>query len=194
MMTPIRPATAADWPAIWPIFRAVVAVGDTYTYDPDMREADARAAWLGPPAQPFVAVADGQVVGTFILKPNQPGLGAHVANAAFMVAPAARGRGVGQAMGEAALAESARQGYAAMQFNAVVSTNEAAVRLWQRLGFAVVGRVPRAFRHCALGEVDLLIMHRFLDLPASTSPEGAGEHLGQGSAHSPNLTADRAPD
>lgn len=167
-MTPrIRAATAADWPAIWPIFHAVIAAGDTYTFDPAMAEVDAHTAWFGPPAQPFIAIDGDRVVGTFTIKPNQPGLGAHIANAAFMVAPAARGRGVGQAMGEAALVAAARQGYTAMQFNAVVSTNASAIRLWQRLGFAVVGRVPRAFRHRDLGEVDLLIMHRFLEPPAT---------------------------
>jgi GNAT superfamily N-acetyltransferase len=158
----IRTATTADWPAIWPIFRAVVAAGDTYTFDPAIDEAAARTVWFGPHAQVYVALDGERVVGTSFIRPNQPGLGAHVANAAFMVDPAARGQGVGRLLGEQALLEAARLGYTAMQFNAVVSTNTVAIRLWERLGFAVIGRVPGGFRHRALGEVDLLIMHRSL--------------------------------
>ena len=158
----LRRATDADWPAIWSIFRAVVATGDTYAYAPDIPEADARRAWMGPGLATYVAERGGEVVGTYALKPNQPALGGHVANAGYMVRADAFGGGVGTAMGEHSLAEARAAGYRAMQFNAVVSTNTRAVALWQRLGFAVIGRVPEGFRHRELGYVDLLIMHRRL--------------------------------
>ncbi len=158
----IRRATDDDWPAIWPIFHAVVARGDTYTYAPDTSEAEARRLWLGPGVATYVAERDGRVVGTYVLRPNQPGLGAHVANAGYMVAPDAFGGGIGAAMGEHSLHEARAAGYRAMQFNAVVSTNTRAVALWQRLGFTVVGTVPGGFRHRERGFVDLHVMHRSL--------------------------------
>ena len=158
----IRPARDDDWGAIWAIFAAVVARGDTYAYPPDVAEADARRLWLAPGVATWVAESDGAVVGTYVLKPNQPGLGDHVANAGYMVAAGARGRGVGAAMCEHSMDVARAAGYRAMQFNFVVSTNERAVALWRRMGFAVVGTVPRAFRHRERGEVDVYVMHRFL--------------------------------
>jgi L-amino acid N-acyltransferase YncA len=161
-MIEIREATEADLDAIWEVFHEVVAAGDSYSFAPDMPREQALRCWTGPGVRTFVAVLDGRVVGTYHLKPNQPGLGSHVANAGFMVASSGRGRGVGRAMAEHALHEAARAGFLAMQFNFVVSTNSAAVALWRKLGFAVVGTVPRAFRHREHGLVDVYVMHRFL--------------------------------
>ncbi|MBA3416250.1 MAG: GNAT family N-acetyltransferase [Chloroflexia bacterium] len=159
----IRPYAAADWPAVWAIFREVVAAGETYAYDPNWSAAEARAVWVErPPGATVVACLDGRVVGTAKMGPNRPGPGSHVATASFMVAGAARGRGVGRALGEHALAWARGQGYAAMQFNAVVETNHAAVRLWRALGFRIVGTVPEAFQHPTRGHVGLHVMHRFL--------------------------------
>jgi L-amino acid N-acyltransferase YncA len=158
----LRRAANDDWPAIWAIFRTVVATGDTYTYAPDMPEADARRIWMGPEFATYVAERAGAVVGTYVLKPNQPALGAHVANAGYMVRPGAFGGGIGTAMAEHSLTEARAAGYRAMQFNAVVRTNARAVALWQRLGFRVIGTVPEGFRHRELGYVDLLIMYRSL--------------------------------
>ncbi|WP_088258184.1 GNAT family N-acetyltransferase [Fimbriiglobus ruber] len=158
----IREATESDWPCIWPIFRAVVGTSDTFAYAPDTPEDEARRFWTAAPARPYVAVDAGEVVGTYYLRPVQPGLGSHVANAGFMVASAASGRGFGRALGTHALAEARRLGYAAMQFNFVVSTNERAVRLWQSLGFAIIGTVPGAFRHRVHGPVPVYIMYRAL--------------------------------
>lgn len=164
MTVEVRSATAEDWPAIWPIWRAVVAAGDTYVWDLDeMDEEGARAAWmLPPPAEVLVAIDDGVVVGTAEIRPNQVGRGSHVANASFMVAPDAAGRGVGRALAEEVLARARAAGYRAMQFNAVVATNTRALALWESIGFAEVGRVPGAFRHAEQGEVDLVVMHRWL--------------------------------
>ncbi|TDB76823.1 GNAT family N-acetyltransferase [Micromonospora sp. KC723] len=160
----IRAATDTDWPGIWPFLREIVAAGETYTWPRDVPEEEARGMWLvRPPGRTVVAVdSAGTVLGSAKLVPNQAGPGDHVANASFMVAPAAAGRGVGRALGVHVLELARADGYRAMQFNAVVATNTRAVALWRSLGFQVVGRVPAGFRHPADGEVDLLVMHRRL--------------------------------
>lgn len=159
----IRRATPDDWPGIWRIFAAVVGAGDTYTWPPDTSEAEARRLWMGEGFITCVAERGGEIVGTSVIKPNQPGLGSHVANAGYMVRPDAFGGGIGAALGEHSLAEARAAGYRAMQFNAVVSTNARAVALWERLGFRIIGTVPEGFRHARLGYVDLHIMHRSLE-------------------------------
>ena len=159
----VRVAVDDDWPDIWPFWHAIVAAGETYTWSPDTPYDEGRRLWmLPPPAEVLVAEdGNGAVRGTAVVKPNQPGLGDHVANASFMVDPSARGLGIGRRLGEAVIERSRSAGYRALQFNAVVATNAPAIRLWESLGFAVVGRVPQAFGHPQVGPVDLLIMHRF---------------------------------
>lgn len=161
-MLNIRPATNDDRDAIWNIFHAVVAAGDTYSFDPETSHDDALAYWIEPDTLTFVAEQDDKVVGTYILRANQPAAGAHVANAAFMVATTARGFGVGRAMAEHCLSEARRCGFRAMQFNFVISTNEPAIRLWRNLGFKIVGTLPQAFHHPARGFVDVYVMFRSL--------------------------------
>jgi L-amino acid N-acyltransferase YncA len=159
----IRDYVDSDWPAIWPIFREVVSAGDTYAYDPAWSSEQAKAVWVERlPGHTVVACEGSRVLGTAKMGPNRPGPGSHFATASFMVAGEARGKGVGRALGEYAIAWAREQGYAAMQFNAVVETNHAAVRLWQALGFEVIGTVPEAFEHPALGRVGLHIMYRRL--------------------------------
>jgi ribosomal protein S18 acetylase RimI-like enzyme len=157
----IREIDGHEFGLVWPIFHAVVAAGDTYAYDPAMTLEEARRLWTRPPARCFVARAD-VVVGAYCVRPNQAGLGDHVANAGYMVAPDARGRGIASAMCVHSLDVARAAGFQAMQFNFVAVSNEGAVRLWQRHGFAIVGRVPAAFRHRRLGPTDVLVMHRFL--------------------------------
>jgi L-amino acid N-acyltransferase YncA len=159
----IRSATDADRDAIWKIFHATVAPGDAFVYDPNTPREEAEAYWFAKGTRSYVAEQNGNVAGSYILRANRPGLGDHVANAGFMVAPEARGFGIGRAMGEHALAEARRLGYRAMQFNFVISTNESAVRLWQQLGFEIVGTLPGAFRHARKGCVDAYVMFRSLD-------------------------------
>lgn len=159
----IRKASESDEERIWQIFHAVVRRGDTYVFDPATTREEALAYWFRHDTHTFVAVDENErVVGTYILRPNQPGLGAHVANAAFMVAPEAQGRGVGRAMGEHCLTSARALGFRAMQFNFVVATNTGAIKLWEQLGFRIIGTLPRVFRHRELGFVDAHIMFREL--------------------------------
>jgi len=158
----IRPATAGDAAAIWTIFKAVVEPGDTYSFDSTTPEREAVAYFLGPGITSCVAEDDGRVVGMYKLIPNRIGRGSHVSNASFMVDPSVHGKGIGHRLGEHCLAEAKRQGYDAMQFNFVVSTNTAGVTLWKKLGFEIIGTLPKAFDHATLGKVDAYVMHRFL--------------------------------
>ncbi|MCZ7437535.1 GNAT family N-acetyltransferase [Micromonospora sp. WMMC241] len=160
----IRDCTEGDWPNVWPIVEDVVTAADTFVYDPAWPAEVAREVWLErPPGRTSVAVDhDGAVLGTAKMGANRPGPGSHVATASFMVAATARGRGVGRALCTDALDWARRRGFAAMQFNAVVETNTAAVALYLQLGFAVVGTVPQAFAHPRAGRVGLHVMHRFL--------------------------------
>ena len=159
----IRTARAADWPQMWDIFKAVVATETTYVFAAETSEADARAYFLGPDITSWVADENGRVVGMSRLVPNRRDLGSHVANASYMVDPRCQGRRIGEALGRHSLVEAKRAGYLAMQFNFVVSTNAAAVALWRKLGFEIVGTLPKVYRHRDIGLVDAYVMHRFLD-------------------------------
>jgi L-amino acid N-acyltransferase YncA len=159
----IRPALDSDRDAVWQIFQATIAPGDAFVYDPKTPREEAMAYWFAKGTRAYVAEKDGKVIGSYILRPNRPGLGDHVSNAGFMVDPDARGAGVGRAMGEHALAEARRLGYRAMQFNFVISTNESAVHLWKELGFKIVGTLPGAFRHARKGSIDAYVMFRSLE-------------------------------
>ena len=161
-MLTIRPATEADSDAVWEIFRAVISTGDAFVFEPDTSRAKGLAYWCRADHHVYVAEHGGRIAGSYILRANQPGLGSHIANASFMVSPSARGLGAGRAMGEHCLAEAARQGFRGMQFNIVVSVNEAAVRLWKSLGFEIAGTLPGAFRHAKRGYVDAYVMFRSL--------------------------------
>lgn len=158
----IREIGADEFAQVWPLFQAVIAGGDTYSYPPDLDMEQARAMWTTPPCRCFVAERQGETLGCYMLKPNQPGLGNHVANAGYMVASAARGQGIASALCEHSLKQARDAGFTAMQFNFVVSTNTSAVRLWQRHGFQIVGQVPGAFRHAQHGPTDVYVMHRTL--------------------------------
>lgn len=145
------------------MLRATFAAGDTYAFDPNSSEEDIRRAWIETPKASYVALDDNDsVIGTYFIKPNQPGLGSHVCNCGYVVSANAQGKGTASAMCEHSQNEARAMGFRAMQFNLVVSTNERAVKLWQRLGFAIVGTLPDAFNHRTLGFVDAFVMYKML--------------------------------
>lgn len=158
----LREAASDDFDRIWPFFREIVAAGTTYGYPRDIAKEEARALWMDKPRKTFVAERDGQILGSYYLKTNQAGPGDHVCNCGYMVSSAARGRGLATAMCEHSQELAKQLGYQAMQFNFVASSNEGAVRLWEKLGFETVGRLPRAFRHPSKGYVDALVMYKWL--------------------------------
>jgi len=158
----IRPVNAADTDAIWAVIQPTIRAGETYALDRDMHKDAALAYWLAPDKETFVAEADGIVVGTYYLRANQAGGGRHICNAGYVTGETAAGRGVAHAMCLHSMDYAKAQGFRAMQFNFVVSSNIRAVGLWQSLGFEIVGRLPAAFDHPALGFVDALVMHRSL--------------------------------
>ncbi|NML94153.1 GNAT family N-acetyltransferase [Novosphingobium olei] len=158
----IRDAAASDVDAIWAILEPVIRAGETYALDRDMSRDAALSYWFGADKQTLVAEDNEGIVGTYYLRANQPGGGSHVCNCGYITAAFAAGRGVARAMCADSLERARAAGFAAMQFNFVVSTNVRAVALWTSLGFAIVGRLPDAFDHPALGRVDALVMHRAL--------------------------------
>ena len=158
----IRPAPSADRPAIWRIIGPTIRAGETYALDAAMTEDEALAYWLGADRETFVAEENGEILGTYYLRANQPGGGAHVCNCGYMTSAAATGRGVARRMAEHSLNHARERGFRAMQFNFVVSTNVRAIRLWESLGLVIVGRLPGAFRHPDHGYVDALVMYQSL--------------------------------
>jgi len=158
----IRNAQPGDWKSIWAILEPTIRAAETYSLDPGMTEDQAKDYWLSQDKETFVAELDGRILGTYYLKPNQAGGGRHVCNCGYMTSARATGRGIARRMCEHSLEYARSRGYRAMQFNFVVSTNERAVRLWQSLGFEIVGRLPGAFRHPSRGYVDALMMFRTL--------------------------------
>ena len=158
----IRLATAGDRAAIWAVLEPVIRAGDTFALPRDMMADDALAFWLAPDSDAFVAEDAGEIVGSYFLHPNQRGGGAHVANCGYVTAVHARGRGIARAMCRHSLDHARARGFRAMQYNIVVSTNERAVRLWQAMGFAIVGRLPGAFAHPTHGDVDAFVMYQKL--------------------------------
>ena len=161
-MIEIRSANDSDKPAVWRIIRAVISTGDTYVFDSDTPQDEMINYWFAPDKYVYIAEDARGIVGTFWLKANQPGLGSHVCNAAYMVAPDAAGKGIGRRMAEFSLEEAKRLGFTAMQFNFVVKSNTAAVRLWQSIGMEIIGEIPDAFDHRENGMTNAYIMYKKL--------------------------------
>jgi GNAT superfamily N-acetyltransferase len=156
----IRPATADDWPLIWPFFSTIVAEGETYAYPDELTSDQAHGLWMEqPPGHTVVLEVEGRILGSAKMGPNRPGRGDHVGTASFMVDPAASGRGIGRALASYAVDWHREHGFSGIQFNAVVETNASAVHLWQSLGFEIVGTVPGAFRSASHGLVGLHVMY-----------------------------------
>lgn len=163
MTITIKPFDEAHWQAVWRIMQPVFRQGETYVFAPDISEQEAHRVWIDVPDAAFVALDEaGEVLGTYYIKANQPGLGAHVCNCGYIVAAAARGRGIASMMCEHSQDEARRMGFKSMQYNLVAATNEGAVRLWLKHGFTIIGTLPRAFNHARLGLVDAHIMYKHL--------------------------------
>ena len=158
----IREASEKDFDEIWPIFHEIVFAGETYAYPRETTKEQALNIWLKTPRKTFVFEENGHILGTYYLKTNQAGPGNHVCNCGYMVSSEARGRGLATSMCEHSQEMAKQLGYKAMQFNFVASTNEGAVRLWEKLGFETVGTLPKAFNHPAKGYVDALVMYKWL--------------------------------
>jgi len=161
-MIEIRKALPSDYDRIWEIIQEVIATGDTYVFDPGSSKEKMLEYWCGQDKHTYIALRNSKIVGTFVIKDNQPGLGSHIANASYMTVPAASGQGIGMAMGEFSLEEAKRLGYRAMQFNIVIKSNERAVRLWKKLGFTIIGEIPEAFNHRRDGLTNAYIMYKKL--------------------------------
>jgi ribosomal protein S18 acetylase RimI-like enzyme len=155
----IRKAIDQDRHEVWEIFTAVIQTGDTYVFAPDTAKEDLDKHWFSPYMDTYVLEENGEIVGTYIIKPNHIDLGSHIANASYMVHPKAQGRGVGKLLCEHSLMEARKFGFMAMQFNLVVSTNQAAIKLWKKFGFEIIGTIPNGFNHLTLGYVDAFIMY-----------------------------------
>ena len=162
-MIEIRRAEEKDWNQSWPIVHEVFQSGDTYAYPPETDKENAYEIWMTSPAATYVAVSDGEIAGTYYIKPNQPALGSHVCNAGYMVRSKTRGKGIGRLMCAHSLKEAVRLGFKAMQYNLVVVTNRNAIKLWIDMKFEIIGTLPQAFKHKKLGLVDAHIMYKLLD-------------------------------
>ncbi len=162
MTVEIKLAHDEDFEEIWPIIHEILIKGDTYPFAPDTTREEAFQIWMKNPRATYAAFYEGEMVATYYIKPNQPGLGSHVCNAGYMVASRARGKGIGRAMCRHSLIEARKLGFKAMQFNLVVCTNKGAVKLWQDLGFKIIGKLPKVFNHSREGLVDALVMYQWL--------------------------------
>jgi L-amino acid N-acyltransferase YncA len=159
----IREAVGSDFGAIWPIFQEIVVAGETYAYSQDTSKEEAERLWMKMPRKTYVAEEEGKILGTYYIKTNQAGPGKHVCNCGYMVSSEARGRGVATFMCEHSQQMAVELGYKAMQFNFVAVSNVGAVKLWEKLGFEVVGRLPKAFNHPSKSFVDALVMYKWLE-------------------------------
>lgn len=158
----IREATTEDFKSIWPIFQKIVNAGESYAYPTDTSYNEAEKIWLNQPRKTFVYEEVGKILGTYYLKTNQSGPGDHVCNCGYMVSSGAQGKGIATQMCEHSQRVAKELGYKAMQFNFVASSNEGAIHLWQKLGFEIVGTLPKAFKHPQLGYIDALVMYKWL--------------------------------
>ncbi|OFX44199.1 MAG: GNAT family N-acetyltransferase [Bacteroidetes bacterium GWA2_30_7] len=161
-MLQIRKSIASDADYIWEILKAIISSGDSFAYSPSSSKDEMLSYWLSENKNTYTALLENKVVGTFFIQDNQPGLGSHIANAAYATSPKVYGKGIGKQMGLFSLDEARKLGYKAIQFNIVVKTNLRAVKLWQDIGFSIIGEIPEAFQHKTLGMVNAYVMYQKL--------------------------------
>ena len=164
----IREAQDSDFDQIWPIFHEIVSAGDTYAFPRNASREEAYDLWMATPRRTYVAEESGQILGTYYIKTNHAGPGSHVCNCGYMVPKKSRAKGIATAMCMHSQKIAVELGYKAMQFNIVATSNQGAVRLWSKLGFDIVGRLPKAFNHPSIGFVDAYIMYKWLDSKNAT--------------------------
>ncbi|MDX1950499.1 MAG: GNAT family N-acetyltransferase [Rickettsiales bacterium] len=155
----IRPFKPSDSEAIWQIFSEVIKSGETYVFTTETTKEEAIDYFTSPKNKCFIAEFDNKIAGFYAIRKNRVGLGDHIGNASYMISPYFQGKGIGKALGKHSIEQAKKDGFSAMQFNFVVSTNLPAVNLWKSLGFNIIGTIPKAFRHSKLGLVDAYIMH-----------------------------------
>lgn len=158
----IRQFQKSDWPQLWAMIEPVFRAGETYPYPPDISEPEAQQNWIETPQETWVAIENDEILGSYYIKPNQPGLGGHVCNCGYIVSENARGKGIASSMCQHSQQQAVKLGFRAMQYNLVVATNEGAITLWKKLGFQVVGTLPNAFNSRKDGFVDALVMYKEL--------------------------------
>lgn len=158
----IRKATPLDYDNVWDIFSQVIKTGDTYVFSPETPKTDLKKHWFANYMQTYVIEENGNILGTYIIKPNQIDLGNHIANCSYMVSPKMQGKGIGKKLCEHSLQIAKNNNFEAIQFNIVVSTNKAAVKLWKTYGFKIIGTTPKGFKHQELGLVDTYIIYKNL--------------------------------
>ncbi len=158
----IREAILDDHTAVWKIFKSVIETGENFVFDPKTKKESLGRLWFGDSMKTYVVVEDTKILGSYYIKPNQPGLGSHIANCGYMVNTNSLGKGVGKLMCAHSIENSTKMGYKAIQFNMVVSSNKIAVKLWESFGFKIIGTIPDGFKHAKKGYVDTYIMHRKL--------------------------------
>jgi GNAT superfamily N-acetyltransferase len=158
----IRKSNSTDANEIWEILKVIIREGDSFVYSTQTTKVEMLDNWFSKNKHTYTALLDGKIVGTFFIQDNQPGLGSHIANAGYATSPEAYGQGIGKQMGIFSLDEARRLGYKAMQFNIVVKTNQRAVKLWQDIGFTIIGETPEAFQHQKLGLVNAYMMYQKL--------------------------------
>ena len=158
----IRETNPNDYNSVWEIFRNVIKTGDTYVFDPDTKKEDLSNHWFAPYMKTYVAEEQNEILGTYIIKPNQIDLGSHIANCSYMVKPNAQGKGVGKLLCKHSIENAKILGFKAIQFNIVVSTNKTAIKIWKKFEFKIIGTIPNGFKDIKLGYVDAYIMHREL--------------------------------
>ena len=161
----IRNYRETDWEQVWPIIEKEFRLGETYAFSPEITEQEAHKVWIETPRETYVAVADDSgILGTYYIKPNQPGLGSHVCNCGYIVSEQERGQGVASGMCEHSQQMALKLGFKAMQFNLVVSTNKGAIRLWKKLGFQIIGTLPKAYKSKKAGYIDALVMYKHFEV------------------------------